>query len=307
MTPDEFTNQEFFLNVGDSHQLYVHDWGNPKAKTPIIFLHGGPGGSCKNRHKGLYDPKRQRVIFHDQRGCGQSTPYGSLEHNTTQDLVEDIEKIAKHLKLDKFIVVGGSWGSTLAFAYGIKYPEHVAAMVLDGVLTLAKEEIEWLDQGRFQSFFPDVWQEYLDRTPPAHRSNPSAYHFKRILGNDPLAAKESGYAYECLEGDLIWLDNRMEHENFDDYEPDGIRLEVHYLANHVFLPEEYIFKNVHKLTMPIYLIPGRYDFVAPPYIAYKLHQKLPKSELIWTVSGHADERESWNVKRVLLQQLAGTE
>src|SRR5689334_16098051 len=114
MTPDEHTNQEFFLDVGDGHRLYVHDWGKSKAKTPIIYLHGGPGNGCDDRDKREFDPKTQRVIFHDQRGAGKSTPEGSLESNTTQHLVQDIEKIAKRLSLDNFVLVGGSWGSTLA-------------------------------------------------------------------------------------------------------------------------------------------------------------------------------------------------
>src|SRR4051812_19735118 len=129
MTPDQHTNQELMLAVGDGHELYIQDWGNSTAKTPIINLHGGPGSGSANRYRKYFDPNKQRVIFFDQRGAGKSTPFGSLEHNTTQDLVEDIEKIAQKLELDTFVLAGGSWGSTLALAYGIAYPKRVAGMV----------------------------------------------------------------------------------------------------------------------------------------------------------------------------------
>lgn len=123
MNPDKYTSREFFLEVGDGHELYVQDWGNKAAETPIFFLHGGPGGGLKDGHKQMFDPEKQHVIFHDQRGCGKSLPHGSLEHNTTADLVNDIEKIAQKLKLDTFILTGGSWGSTLALAYALKTSE----------------------------------------------------------------------------------------------------------------------------------------------------------------------------------------
>ena len=304
MTPDAFTNQEFFLNVGDSHQLYVQDWGQSKTSTPIIFLHGGPGSQCKDRHKTLFDPTRQRVIFHDQRGAGQSLPYGLLEHNTTQDLVADIEKLADHLQLQQFILTGGSWGSSLAFYYAIAHPHRVKAMVLDGVLTLAQDEIDWISKGRFQTFFPEAWATFLAATPKSQQTNAMSYHLKRILGKDSEAAKASGYVYQNLEGALIRLDDRFSPENFDDYDHTGTRIEAHYIAHHAFVPDRYVFKNTSKLTMPIWLVQGRYDIIAPPLIAYELDQALPNSQLIWTVSGHADSREAWNIKRTLFLQLA---
>ena len=305
MSPDEFTNQEFYLDAGDGHQLYVHDWGKADAPVPIFFLHGGPGSHCKDRHKTVFDPNTQRVIFHDQRGAGSSRPYRSLQHNTTQDLVADIEKLAQHLKIDQFILTGGSWGSALAFYYTLQHPKRVKALVLDGVLTLAQDEIDWISKGKFQTFFPEAWETFLAATPKSHQHDPSSYHLKQILGDDPEAAKVSAYAYENLEGALIRLDDRFNPTNYTDYDPAGFRLEAHYIANHAFVPDEYVFKNAHTLTIPIWLIQGRYDIIAPPYIAYELDKILPQSHLIWTVSGHADSREAWNIKRTLLLQLAG--
>src|SRR5437660_4081085 len=129
MTPDEHTNQELFLDVGDGHRIYVQDWGKQNAEIPIIFLHGGPGNGCDNRDRRKFYADKQRVIFFDQRGSGKSTPAASLEHNTTPELIEDINKIADHLQLDKFVLTGGSWGSCLALAYGVTHPERVSGMV----------------------------------------------------------------------------------------------------------------------------------------------------------------------------------
>ena len=305
MTPDEFTNSESFLAVGDGHELYIHDWGNSKVKTPIVLILGGPGSSAQNKHKQLFDPKRERVVFYDQRGCGRSLPFGSLEHNTTQDSVEDIEKIAKHLKLKQFVLTGGSWGCTLALAYAVKYPKRISAMVLNGIFTGSQSEINWLDKGQFRNYFPDIWDQYLAATPKSHQHDPSAYHFKRILGDDSQAVKVSAYAYANLESALIQLDDRYIPIDFADYDPTGTRMEILYLANRCFMPDRYIFNNVSKLTMPIWLVQGRYDMACPPITAYELNQKLPNSQLIWTVSGHKNEREAWNVSRQILLQLTG--
>lgn len=304
MTPDKHTNQEFFLDVGDGHQLYVQDWGKEDAKYPIIFLHGGPGGGVSNKYRQRFVPEAQRIIFFDQRGCGKSLPSGTLENNTTDRLVDDIEKIALRLKLDSFILAGGSWGSTLALAYGIKYPKRVHAMVINGIFTGRKSELAWLDKGRFQTFFPDVWQQYLDRTPEEHHADPSAYHFRRALGSDENVAKESAYAYENVEGALLGLDDRYTPEDFEEYDPSPIKIEIHYLANNCFIPEAYILTNAHKLTMPVWIVQGRYDMVCPPTTAYELHQKLPNSQLIWTIAGHGNDRPNYDVNRTILLQMA---
>jgi proline iminopeptidase len=307
MTPDEFTNQEFYLDVSDGHRLYVQDWGKAEAKTPILFLHGGPGYKCSDRNKTIFDPTSQRVIFHDQRGSGNSQPYGSLEHNTTQDLIADIEKLVTHLSIDKFILTGGSWGSALAFYYAVQYPYRIKAMVLDGVLTLSSDEIDWISKGKFQTFFPEAWAAFLSATPKSQQHDPSGYHLKRMLGDDSEAAKTSAYVYQNLEGALLRLDDRFTPESYVDYDPAGARIEAHYIANNAFVPDKYVFKHLDKLTMPIWLVQGRYDIIAPPFIAYELDQLLPDSHLILTVSGHADSREAWNVKRTILLQLAGAD
>lgn len=306
MTPDEHTNQEFFIDVGNGHQLYVFDWGNPKG-LPIIFLNGGPGGFSKDGQKVIFEPDIHHVIFFDQRGCGKSLPYGSLKHNTTQDMIEDINKIAGHVKFKQFALYGGSWGSCLALAYGVKHPKRVTAMVLYGIFTGSQKEIDYLDKGGFVNHFPDVWQRYLAATPKEHHDAPTKYHFARILGKDEKAARESAHAYQSLEGALIRLDDRFVPRSPADptFDPTGITLEVYYLANSCFMPENHILNNASKLTMPIWMVQGRYDMVCPPIAAYELNKKLPNGHLVWTVAGHhGGEREPHSVMHSLLIQLA---
>ncbi len=305
MTPDEFTNQEFFLDVGYGHQIYVHDWGKQEVKTPIIFLHGGPGNGCDNRDKRKFDPKKQRVIFFDQRGSGKSIPFGSLLNNTTQHSVADIEKIIRHLQLERIVITGGSWGSCLALVYAIEHPERLAGMVIQGVFSGSHDDINWLSKGRFREFFPDAWDKYLAATPKEHRQNPSAYHFKRALGDDTEAAKVSAYAYQNLELSLIKLDNRLIPEDYTTYDPTKIQMEIYYVTNNCFLPDNFVLKNAAKLSMPVWIVQGRYDMVCRPITAYKLHQKLPSSELIWTINGHLAEHEASNILHLANRYLTG--
>ncbi len=302
MNPDEYTLNETYLEVGDGHKLYLQEWGNSEAKHPIIFLHGGPGSQAKNHHKSFFDPVKHRVIFYDQRGAGKSLPAGQLKNNTTNHLIEDIEKIAGHFNLNQLILVGGSWGSCLALAYALKHPDRIKAMVLNGIFTGSSEEIDWLKKGVFKSFYPDIWEKYLNATPNEHHSNPTGYHFDQILNGNPSQSKISAYEYSSLEAAVMSLDDRFTPEDFESFDPAGIRLAVHYLSQTCFMPDRHILNNAEKLKMPIWLVQGRYDTVCPPQIAFELNQKLPNSQLIWTTSNHRLERESWNVIKTILSQ-----
>lgn len=303
MQNDPYINQTLSLEVGNGHTLYVVDWGNKEAATTFIFLHGGPGSRIQGKYRSAFDPLTQRVIFFDQRGCGLSTPYGSLEHNTTQDLISDISKIADHFQLDNFVLHGSSWGSTLALAYAVKHPRRVKALVIGGVFTGAKTEIDWLDQGRFKTFYPDVWREYLERTPEPHRENPSAYHFDKALHGNLEEQKASAYAYGCLEAGVIKLDDRFTPEDFAEYDPAGTRIEMHYMSHDCFMSDRYILDNTDKLTMPVHIVQGRYDMVCPPTAAYELHSKLANSQLYWTISGHAVEHEGQNLFKAIMASI----
>jgi proline iminopeptidase len=304
MTPDAHTNQELFIEVGDGHELYIQDWGNKQAKTVFFNIHGGPGSATKDSHKRQYDPARQRVIFFDQRGTGRSLPYGSLEHNTTQDLVEDITKIADKLGIEQFVLRGNSWGSTLALAYALKYPKRAKALVLAGIFTGSRAETEWLFRGVFKSFYPEAWQAFLDKTPKSHHKDPSAYHLERALGSNAQATKESCYAYGCLEGAVLRLDDRFVPDDFETYDPASEKTELHYLKHLCFMPDNYILDNAHKLTMPVYVVQGRYDMVCPPVTAYELCKRLPQGELTWALSGHLTDHESWNLVRTIMLELS---
>lgn len=305
MTPDKHTIKEILLDVGDGHRIYVQDWGYKNAKHPVIFLHGGPGSNCKDKFKLNFNPKTQRVIFFDQRGSGKSLPKGELRNNESLKMVEDIEKIIEDFKLPSVVLTGGSWGSCLALLYGFKYPLRVYGMVLNGIFTARKSEIDYLDKGGFKTFFPDLWNQYSGSVPEKYRTDPSKYHYENIFGDNKNMSKKSAYAYsEMLEGPLLNLDDRYEPENFDEFDPDAIRVELHYLKNGCFIPEGYIFNNASKLTMPIWLVQGRYDMVCPPVTAYELNKLLPNSKLIWSVSGHMISRESWALIKLLQEQIA---
>jgi proline iminopeptidase len=308
MTPDEHTIREFYIEVGDGHELYVQDWGNKKAKHPMVFLHGGPGGGCSDKHKVLFDPLQHRAIFFDQRGSGKSLPHGSLKNNTTDDLIKDISKIAKELKISSFVLVGGSWGSCLALAYAVKHPQNVQAMVLRGIFTGSKAEIDYFDKGEFRTWFPETWERYLAATPKEHRDSPTTYHYEQILGADEAAMRQSACIYGNLEGSLMGLDDRFTPNEPDNpaFDPTDIKILAHYLSNNCFLPDRYAFDNARKLTMPIWLVQGRYDMVCPPVIAHELNKKLPKSQFITTIAGHRGiERESSSVIRSILLQFGG--
>ena len=302
MKPDKYTNKQFFLDVGDGHSLYVQDWGNPKA-MPILFLHGGPGSGTSDTHKQLFEPLTQRVIFFDQRGSGQSLPIGSLKNNTTQDLVEDIEAIAKKLKLNKFVITGGSWGSCLALAYSLKYPKRVEALVLRGIFTGSQKEIDFLDKGEFKSFYPDVWDRYVKTVPKEFKSSPGDYHIAKAFGQDESAAKKSIYAYSELEGSLIGLDDRHTPQDFNDFDPTSTKVEMHYLVNKCFMPDRFILDNASKIKAPTWLVQGRYDMVCPPFAAYELNQKLPNSQLTWAKAGHSgNDRSNFDAVKTILKQ-----
>ena len=304
MDKDQFTLSEQMLAVGHGHKLYVQDWGNKSAKVPIIFLHGGPGSGVSDKHRQMFDPKLQRVILFDQRGSGKSQPTGSLEHNTTADSVEDIEKIAQEYKLDKFVVVGGSWGACLGLAFALKYPKRVEALVLRGIFTGSQSEIDFIDKGHFRAFFPDVWDAYLARTPKRWHQNPGEYHAPRVLAGSKKAKLESTYAYSELEGSLIGLDDRHSPEPIKDFDLNSTRVEVHYLVNQCFMSDRYILDNAHKLKMPVHLIQGRYDMVCPPVTAYELHKQLPNSRLIWTTAGHSgNDRANYDLVRSICMQI----
>lgn len=287
MNPDQYTLQELMLDVGDGHQLYVQDWGNKTAKTAIIFLHGGPGGGCSDGQKQQFDPLQHRVIFFDQRGGGKSLPMGSIEHNTTADIIEDINKIAAKFELESFVLAGRSWGSCLALCYAIAHPSKVEAIVLGGVYLGSSAQVDFDDRSdRYQSFYPEAWETLLAETPEHERHAPIPYHFKQTLSDDTVAAKRSAYIYSNFIVQMIGLDDRVRIQDFETFEPSGFKIQAYYKLNQLFIEDNYIMDHAPQLTMPIWIIQGRYDMLCTPEFAYNLHKALPNSKLLWATAGH---------------------
>ncbi len=284
LSKDEFTIAEHHIKTADGlHKLYVQEWGSPDG-IPILFLHGGPGVGCRDKFKSFFNPKKHRVIFLDQRGSGNSTPYGSLKENTTPKLVEDIELVRGKLKIDKWHVHGTSWGSTLALCYAIKHSAQIKSMVIGGIWLCSKEEIEWLTEGKYRMFYPDAWERY-----------------------NQLKQKKDKidfFAYSSAFIQFYRLDDRYYPLDREKYDDTPLKIEFEYFKHDVFLPENYILDNASKINVPVKIVQGRYDFVTPPKAAYDLHQKLPDSEIFWTVAGHStSDRGNYDTLRALLSQL----
>jgi proline iminopeptidase len=278
--------------VSDIHEIHYEESGNPKGK-PVVFLHGGPGGACEPNMRRFFHPEKYRVIMFDQRGCGKSTPYASLEQNTTWDLVSDIEKLRNHLGIKSWLVFGGSWGSTLALAYAETHPDHVTEMVLRGIFMLRKKEIDWFYQSGASILFPDAWESYLAHIPESeHEDLLSAYH-RRLTSEDErvrLAAARVWSGWEASTSKLIPDPDLVSHYEEDQFALAFARIEVHYFINGGFLnPEDQLLRDVGRIRhIPGVIVQGRYDVVCPIDSAWALHRTWPEADLVVTPDcGHS--------------------
>jgi proline iminopeptidase len=271
------------LSVGAGHQLHIEQAGNPKG-IPILFLHGGPGAGCESFHRRFFDPQAYRIVLFDQRGCGRSTPHASLQENTTWDLVEDIEKIRQALGIERWLVFGGSWGSTLALAYAQTHPERVIGMVLRGIFLCRDEEIFWFYQSGASKIFPDYWQDFIAPIPEGERDDllPAFYH--RLTGDNELMRMAAAKAWSVWEGRTASLQpNRAVVEFFSQPHTalSLARIECHYFVNHAFLRPNQLLEDAGKLVgIPGVIVQGRYDLICPMESAWQLHQAWAGSELI---------------------------
>lgn len=267
------------LKVSEIHTLYIEESGNPDGK-PVLFLHGGPGAGVSSEHRRFFDPKTYRIILFDQRGAGRSTPSGELHENTTWDLINDIERIRQHLNIDKWVVFGGSWGSTLALAYAIKHVDRVKALILRGIFLCRPSEIQWFYQNGASHIYPDYWQQYLAPIPENERHDlVKAYH-QRLTDPDIEKRKKPAMAWYKWESYTASLNpNIAAIQDFDDvqYAMAFSRIECHYFINNAFFPtENYLLENVHLLAKtPTTIVQGRYDMVCPMKSAWELKQKMP--------------------------------
>ncbi len=279
------------LDVGDGHHIYWERSGTKGAK-PAVFLHGGPGGGFSAKHRRLFDPKLYDVILFDQRGCGKSTPNASLEANTTWDLVADIERLREMCGFDKWLVFGGSWGSTLALAYAETHPDRVSELVVRGIYTLTRAELEWYYQFGVSEMFPDKWERFLAPIPEAEQGDMMAAYRKRLVGDDRKAQLEAARAWSIWEGETITLLPEPETSGpfgQDDYAIAFARIENHYFVHAGWLEEGQLLRDAWKLAdIPGTIIHGRYDMPCPARYAWALHKAWPKADFhLVEGAGHA--------------------
>lgn len=277
--------------VSDEHTLYLEESGNPQG-IPVVFLHGGPGGSCDPGHRRFFDPEKYRIILFDQRGCGKSKPHASLDSNTTWDLVADLEKIREFLKIDRWVVFGGSWGSTLALAYATSHTERVLGLILRGIFLARETDVDWLFRGDAARILPEAWARFIDLIPLTERDDIVAAYYSRLTSENEIIRMGAAKAWSIFEGSSITLmpDNKVVGDFSDPHFALSIaRIECHYFMNQSFFEPNYLLDNAHKLKdIPGFIVHGRYDLVCPIDQALLLHQHWSGSQLrIISNAGHA--------------------
>jgi len=270
------------LDVGDGHSLYCERCGTRGAK-PVVFLHGGPGAGISPAHRRQFDPAKYDILLFDQRGCGRSTPYANLEANTTWHLVEDIERLRQMVGVEKWMVFGGSWGSTLSLAYAQTHPERVTELVLRGIFLFDQYELDWLYKDGASSLYPDGWEEFVGIIPEAERGDLVEAYRKRLTGDDKAVQLEAAKAWSKWEGVTVTL--LPSPEVIDSFtSPDKAiaiaRIENHYMVNRGWLEEGQLLRGAERLRgIPAVIVQGRHDCCTPPKAAWALHKAWPEAEL----------------------------
>ncbi len=284
-------NRSFTLKVDAIHEIYVEESGNPQG-LPVLFVHGGPGAGCEDKHRSYFDPNLYRIVLFDQRGAGKSRPHAELSSNTTMDLVADMERIRTELGIDKWVLFGGSWGSTLSLVYAETYPQRVLGLVLRGIFLCRPQEIHWFYQEGANRIFPDYWRDFVAPIPEAERHDLLHAHHRRLTGDDEVARMRSAEAWSVWEGRTATLTPKKEVVDFFSDPRVALslaRIEAHYFVNHIFLKPNQILRDAHKLAnIPGVIVHGRYDVVCPIENAWDLHQAWPEARLeIIPDAGHS--------------------
>lgn len=271
-------NRHGMLAVDDIHTIYWEECGNPDG-IPVLFLHGGPGAGLSPQHRRFFDPQRYRVILFDQRGAGESTPLGEWRNNTTQLLIADIERLRAQFGIGQWLVFGGSWGSTLALAYGQAHPEACLGFVLRGIFLCTQAEIDWFIDG-VRWFYPELYEEFAAPIPAEERGDLLAAYVKRILSSDPAVYWPAARAWSRFEGRRVYLMPQPEDAPNDALDLGVGRLESHYMANLGFFEEDQLIRNIGRIAhLPAVIVQGRYDAICPPLSAYRLQQAWPGAQL----------------------------
>lgn len=278
------------IDVGQGHQVYFEQCGNP-AGIPVVVLHGGPGGGCSPAMRRYFDPKVFRVVLFDQRGCGRSRPYASVENNTTWHLVADIERIRTELNIDDWIVFGGSWGATLSLIYAQTHPERVTNLILRGVFLMTQSELDWFYGGGAGKFWPETWARFVALIPEDERGDLIQAYHKRLFSGDRSIEVKYGRAWSAWENALASIHSTGgSGESPGDYARAFARLENHYFTNAGFLEfDGQILANMGRIShIPGVIVQGRYDMICPPVSAYRISELWPSGELkMVRNAGHA--------------------
>ena len=271
------------LRADAIHTLYIEESGEPEG-IPILFLHGGPGAGCEPLHRRFFDPNKYRIILFDQRGCGRSTPHAELKDNDTDRLVSDIEAIRDLLGINSWMVLGGSWGSTLALAYAEAHPRQVLGLILRGVFLCREREIEWFYQEGANRIFPDYWEDYVSIIPEAERGDMLLAYHRRLTGKDELARMAAAKAWSLWEArtaSLLPAKEIIDHLTDPHVALSLARIESHYFVNNAFLEPNQLLDRAGRISDILgIIIQGRYDLICPMESAWELHHAWPKSKLL---------------------------
>jgi len=279
------------LSVQAPHEIYLEESGNPDG-IPVLFVHGGPGFGCDARSRCFFDPELYRIILFDQRGAGQSMPHAELEHNHTDGLLADMEQIREFLHIERWIVFGGSWGSTLSLLYAQAHPERVMALILRGIFLARDQDVAWLFQAGASRLFPDYWEDFLRPVPEAGRHDLVGSYYQLLTGENELARMAAAKAWSSWEARCATLRPSVEvvEHSLDPHIALALaRIEAHYFVNRSFIRPNQIIEDAIKLQgIPGVIVHGRYDIVCPMDNAFELHQHWPESELhIIRDAGHS--------------------
>ena len=289
-----------FLQVSKMHSIYWERSGNKNGKK-ILVIHGGPGGGSQPRYRRYFNPEKFDIIQFDQRGCGSSIPFSELRENTTDDLVNDIEKLRCHFKIESWHLFGGSWGSTLALIYAIKNPSKVKSMTLRGIFLCRKFELLWFYQYGASELFPDEFEKYISVIPKEERDNLIASFYKYLTSKDINLRSKAAAAWtnwELSTSHLIKRDITVSKSKINSFSDAFARIECHYFLNNIFLEDNFILKNIKIIeSIPTIIIQGRYDVVCPVRSAWDLNKKLKNSQLfIVNDAGHSMSEKGITLK-----------
>jgi proline iminopeptidase len=274
--------QTGMMRVDDIHTIYWEQSGNPQG-VPVVFLHGGPGAGASPTHRRFFDPAHYRIVVLDQRGAGRSLPLGEIRANTTDLLVRDLEQLRGTLGIERWMVFGGSWGSTLALAYAQAHPERVSALVLRGIFLMRRAEIDWFLYS-MRMIFPEAWRRFAEFVEPAERGDLLGAYWKRLTGSDPVARMAAARSWSVYEGacsTLLPSPELVSASGEDNHALGLARIEAHYFRENLFEPESRLLDGVDRIRrIPAAIVQGRYDVVCPIVSADELHRRWPEAEYV---------------------------